>query len=107
MSKHRASRILTLSAFVVMMALSPLAFGEGAGQYIDDAAITAKVKAALMSDSQLKATQVKVETTQGSVQLTGMVNTKDQESEAVHAANKIDGVKSVEDLLTVRSTEQQ
>jgi hyperosmotically inducible periplasmic protein len=107
MSKQQVSKGLALSAFVVMMALSPLAFGEGAGQYIDDAAITAKVKAALISDSRLKATEVKVETTQGSVQLTGMVNTKDQESEAVHTANKVDGVKSVEDLLTVRSTEQQ
>ena len=74
---------------------------------IDDATVTTKVKAALMADSQLKSTQVSVETTEGVVQLSGAVDTKGQESEAVQAASKVGGVKSVKDLLTVRGSQEQ
>jgi len=107
MPKTETPKIWAISAFVITMALSPLAFGESTGDYIDDAAITTKVKAALLTDSHLKATEVKVETNQGAVQLSGTVNTKAQESEAIRATNQVDGVKSVEDLLTVRGTSEQ
>lgn len=99
-------RLTALMAFVLTLGASSLAFGESTGQYIDDATITTKVKAALMTDSQLKPTQVKVETNQGTVQLTGTVDTKSQEAEAVKVANQINGVKSVKDLLSVRTTQE-
>jgi len=99
--------MLAVSAFVLSMGASSIARAEGAGQYISDAAITAKVKAALLADSQLKSTQVSVETTQGIVQLSGAVDSKAQESEAVNAANKVDGVKQVKDLLSVKGGTQE
>jgi osmotically-inducible protein OsmY len=83
---------------------SSLALAESTGQYIDDATITTKVKAALLGDSQLKATQVKVETSQGTVQLSGRVDSKTQETQAVQDANQVKGVVSVKDMLTVRNT---
>ena len=101
--------LLAASAFALTLGVSSVASAD-AGQYVNDAAITTKVKAALMSDSQLKATKVSVETNQGVVQLTGSVDNKSQESEAVNAANKVDGVKSVKDLLvgvTQRNNTQQ
>ena len=100
-------KLLAVPAFAVVIGAASLAAAEGAGQYIDDATITTKVKAALMSDSQLKATQVSVETNQGVVQLSGAVQNKNQETEAVRAANKVDGVKSVKDLLTVKGGTQE
>jgi osmotically-inducible protein OsmY len=104
---HHTAGLLAASAFALTLGVSAVAHAD-AGQYINDAAITTKVKAALLSDSQLKqATKVSVETNQGIVQLTGSVDSKSQESEAVSAANKVDGVKSVKDLLSVKSSTQQ
>src|SRR3546814_4460395 len=48
---------------------------ESAGQYVDSAAITTKVKAALAKDPQVSAMQVNVETFKDVVQLSGFVNT--------------------------------
>jgi len=105
--KYETAKWLIASAFVLSLGAAVPVFAESAGQYIDDATITTKVKAALMSDSQLKATQVSVTTDQGIVQLTGAVDTKGQESEAVNAASKVNGVKSVKDQLTVKGTQAE
>ena len=102
MQKPNTRALLTVSAFVIALGISNVVRAEGAGQYIDDATITAKVKASLLSDSVLKSTNVSVETNQGVVQLSGAVSTKDQETEAVQATNKVSGVKSVKDLLVVQ-----
>ncbi len=99
-------KLAAMSVLVLSLGGSSLAFAESTGQYIDDATITTKVKAALIADKQLKATQVSVETTQGTVQLTGTVDNKNQESEALRVANQVNGVRSVTDLLTVRNTQE-
>jgi hyperosmotically inducible protein len=105
---HSASmRVFAFSTFIAATALSSLAYGAGTGQYIDDATITLKVKAAIMKDTQMRATNVKVETDQGIVQLSGTVNSKDQEAEALRVASTIDGVKSVTDQLAVKGTQDQ
>ena len=78
MSKINLPKLTFLSTFALAMSLTSFAYGESAGQYVDDATITTKVKAALLSDSQLKATNVSVTTSQGVVQLTGIVATRGQ-----------------------------
>jgi hypothetical protein len=102
--RNEQVKILATSAFLLALSVAPLAHAESAGQYIDDATITTKVKAALLADSQLKATQVSVQTNQGVVQLGGTVDSKGQESEAVHTANTVDGVKQVNDQINIRGT---
>jgi len=93
--------------FLATIAFSTAALAESAGQYIDDATVTARVKAALLQDKNLKATQVSVKTDQGSVLLSGSVTSTDQEAEAVRVANQIDGVKIVKDQIQVSSSQQQ
>jgi hyperosmotically inducible protein len=99
-------KLVAAAAFILSLDASTLAFGETTGQYIDDATITTKVKAALLSDQQLKATKVSVQTDQGAVQLTGSVDSKNQESEAIRVTNQVDGVKSIKDLLTVGGNQE-
>lgn len=101
------AKLAVVSAFTLALGASSVHAAESTGQYIDDATITTKVKAALLADSKLKATQVKVETTQGAVQLSGAVPSSDQEAQAVKDANQVGGVKSVQDLMTVRNTTTQ
>lgn len=101
-----AQRILLLSAFTIAMSVSTMAFAESAGQYLGDAGITAKVKAALISDKQLsKASAITVTTTRGEVQLSGSIDNSTQEAETVKTANQVDGVRSVKDLLTIANSD--
>jgi hyperosmotically inducible protein len=46
---------------------------SSAGEYLDDSVITMKVKAAIIADEELKATEINVETFKGQVQLSGFV----------------------------------
>lgn len=77
--------------------------GASAGRVIDDSVITGKVKSALIADSTTKAYQIEVETYQGTVQLSGFVDSNDARSRAVELARGVDGVKEVENALEVRS----
>jgi len=101
------TKLTAISLLTLSLGASSLAFGETTGQYVDDATITTKVKSALLANQQLKAMQVSVETDHGSVQLSGAVDTKSQESEAVRIANQVSGVRAVKDLLTVKGTQEE
>ena len=104
---HNIHKAAIMSVFAVALGASTIAYAESTGQYIDDATLTTKVKAAILADKQLKATKVSVETTQGVVKLSGAVDSKDQETQAVRDANQVNGVKSVNDLLQVGGPQDQ
>ena len=74
-----------------------------AGQSVDDAAVTAKVKAAYAQDSSVSAIDVKVTTYRGTVQLSGWVNTAEQKARAEELAKGIPGVKTVENKITLKT----
>lgn len=74
-----------------------------AGKYIDDAAITAKVKALLLKDEGVKSLDVNVETYRGTVQLSGWVRTPGQMAQAERVAASVEGVKAVRNDLQVKS----
>jgi len=68
---------------------------EGTGEYIDDSAITTKVKAAIFNEPSLKSAEINVETFKGVVQLSGFVNSNADIQKAVQVARGVKGVKSV------------
>lgn len=69
---------------------------------IDDAAITAKVKTAIIGEPGLKALQIDVDTANGVVVLSGAVDSPTSVDRATQIAQAIEGVKSVDNRLTVR-----
>lgn len=75
---------------------------ESTGEYIDNSAITAKVKAALADDEIVKARQINVESFRGTVQLSGFVNTSEEKSRAGRIAASITGVQDVKNNITVK-----
>lgn len=75
---------------------------ESAGEYIDDAAITAKIKAAFVRDKDVKATEVKVDTFKGKVQLSGFADSRSQIERAAQVASKVPGVKSVQNDIRLK-----
>jgi len=72
---------------------------QGTGEYIDDAVITTKVKAALFDDPVTKAHEINVETFKGVVQLSGFVATTNEVNRAVELARAVKGVTSVKNDL--------
>jgi hypothetical protein len=69
--------------------------------HMDDALITEKVKAALAKDLDASALAISVDTTQGTVQLSGTVESEEEKEKAESIARGVDGVKAVENKLTV------
>jgi hyperosmotically inducible periplasmic protein len=76
---------------------------ESTGEYIDDATITTKVKAAFVKDPVVKALQVNVDTFKGAVQLSGFVDTAEQKTRAEQVARGITGVTNVKNNITVKT----
>lgn len=77
---------------------------ESTGEYIDDATIGTKVKAAFVKDPLVKALDVKVETFKGAVQLSGFVDTAEQKARAQQIAAGVNGVVSVKNNITLKSS---
>lgn len=76
---------------------------EKAGEVFDDAAITAKVKAAILAEEGLKVLQINVDTMKGVVTLSGTVDTQQNSDKAKEIAGAVAGVKEVENKLVVKS----
>lgn len=72
-----------------------------AGRVIDDSAITAKVKSALLTDQSVKGMNIKVETDGGTVTLSGSVSTQVERTQAEAVAASVEGVKSVVNRISV------
>jgi hyperosmotically inducible protein len=73
------------------------------GTKLDDSLITGKVKAALMDAADVKSLQINVETRNGVTQLAGFVATAAMKDKAGQITASIDGVKSVDNALVVKS----
>lgn len=81
---------------------NPDSTAKTAGEYVDDAVITTKVKAALAADPNVKATEVNVETYKGDVQLSGFVAQPGDAQRAVEIARGVKGVTSVKNDIRVK-----
>lgn len=75
---------------------------ESTGGYIDDSAITTKVKAELVGDPVTKAREISVETFKGVVQLSGFVNTAQEKERAGEIARNVKGVVDVKNNINVK-----
>ena len=75
---------------------------ESTGQYVDDSAITTKVKSAILGEPGLKVSEIKVETFKGVVQLSGFVSSRDDINSAIKIASNVDGVKSVKNDMQLK-----
>lgn len=97
-----AQSLIAVSVLGSLAACAPTPTREGTGEYLDDSVITGKVKAAFADDPVVKATQVKVETFKGTVQLSGFVDSRESAQRAVDIARGVKGVKSVKNDTVIR-----
>ena len=96
--KFLASLILALT----LAACAGTRQQESTGEYFDDTALTAKVKAVFINDPVVSALSVNVETFKGVVQLSGFVKSTLERDRAVELARKVNGVKQVRNDVLIR-----
>lgn len=101
--QHRFSiLLLAAAAFTTLGGCASSATQESTGQYMDDTAITAKVKTAIFNEETLKSAEINVETFKGAVQLSGFVGTQSDINKAVAVAKAVSGVRSVKNDMRLK-----
>jgi hyperosmotically inducible protein len=98
----RLTVLLLAMVFVSALGCAGSATKESTGEYVTDSWITTKVKAALVEDSQVKATEVNVETFKGTVQLSGFVSSDAAMRRAVQLTRETKGVTSVKNDMRIK-----
>jgi osmotically-inducible protein OsmY len=91
----RASVLFAAFALATLAGCASTYKQESTGQYVDDTAITAKVKTAIFNEPMLKSAEINVETFKGRVQLSGFVTSQSNIDRAVIVAQGVKGVRSV------------
>ncbi len=76
--------------------------GEKASVAIDDAGITTKVKAAIFAEPGLKTLQINVDTINGTVTLSGSVDSLPSSDRARALAGAVAGVKEVKNQMVIK-----
>ena len=103
------NKSLCMRLAAVLLAAMPIAAftassstTDSTGQYVDDSAITTKVKAALLGDAGLKSFDISVTTDKDVVHLSGTVSSDHLRAYAGEVAAGIPGVRGVVNNLGVR-----
>jgi osmotically-inducible protein OsmY len=94
--------LLAAFALTTLAGCASTANKESTGQYMDDTAITTKVKSAILNDPALKSAEINVETFKGRVQLSGFVSSRTSIDRAVQVAQGVSGVSSVANDMRVK-----
>lgn len=71
-------------------------------EYVDDATISTKVKAAFVGDKTVKLSNIEVETYRGIVQLAGFADSEAEAARAVELAKQVKGVTEVKNDIRLK-----
>lgn len=94
---------LSLAAATTFTGCAGDKYDRSTGQYIDDKSLTVRVHDALADNPDYKFGDVSVNIFRGTVQLNGFVNSSDQKSKAEEIVKNVQGVKDVQNNLSVKS----
>jgi len=88
--------------FVGCASHDPDSHKRTAGQYIDDKVLAQKVRSALGDNDVYKLPHVKVNTYKGTVQLSGFVESPDQQRKAEDIVRNVNGVSNVQNNIVLK-----
>jgi hyperosmotically inducible protein len=91
-------------AIMMLLAACSSMTGKTVGENIDDAGITAKVKAKLAGEKISTVTRIDVDTNQGVVALNGTVSSEAMRVRAAEIAREVKGVRDVVNNLRVQTS---
>jgi hyperosmotically inducible protein len=98
----RCSAISAAALLLFALGCASTSKKESTGEYVDDSAITTKVKTAILGEPSLKVFQIKVETYKSVVELSGFVDNSATMDKAVQVARGVPGVRSVKNDMTIK-----
>jgi hyperosmotically inducible protein len=101
-SAHRVVSLFGILAIATALGCASIANRDSAGQFIDDSAISTKVRAAILGEPTLQSAEIKVETFKGEVQLSGFVSSPAAEDRAVAVTRMVDGVVAVRNSIRLK-----
>src|SRR5215470_6347139 len=93
---------LLFAAVLLVSACTATPHQQPAGNYVDDVAITSRVKAALTAARLTDANDIRIETLKGVVELDGVVDTATAKAQAGQIASESPGVQDVHNRLSIR-----
>jgi hyperosmotically inducible periplasmic protein len=94
--------VATLAVLAALSGCAAISGRETAGEYVDDATVTSRVKAEIFKDPSLKTMEISVETMQDEVQLSGFVDSSQSKDKAGAIARNVEGVRGLRNNLVVR-----
>ncbi len=104
MNRHSVAFVAALTISIsLLQACAPTASRESTGEYVDDSAITGKIKTKLLGDPTVSGFAISVETFRGRVILSGFVNSQAQVDRAIALAREVPGVREVQSALVIKS----
>ncbi len=101
-----SSRILAVTAVALMASGCSVFKGkETTGQYVDDATISTRAKAALVKDSTVSATDFDISVYKGNVTVTGVAKSAGEVARAIADIKAVPGVVSVKNATRLATGE--
>ncbi len=100
--RNRISTIFSAILLVSLIGCASTSKHEGTGEYVDDAVITTKVKAAILNEPSLKSMEINVETFKGKVQLSGFVKSTEDINKAAELARGVKGVSEIKNDIHLK-----
>ena len=102
MARALAFSLVAVTAVLGTTACSVARDQQTVGSYVDDAAITAAVKAKMAEDKSVSATAISVETLKGVVQLSGFAKSDAEKARAAEIARATKNVREVRNSIVVK-----
>jgi len=99
--------------FIVFLLLTQMAFFGGCivipeqvdtQEKFNDIVITTKVHEAILDEPSLRSFDINVRTTKGVVELSGLVNSRDDMNKAISIARNISGIKLIKNDMRIPGT---
>lgn len=98
----RCSAIAAAVALLSALGCASTSNRESTGEYVDDTAITTKVKSAFFNEPSLKVLKINVETYKSVVQLSGFADSNADMDRATDLARAVPGVRSVKNDMRLK-----
>ena len=98
----RCSAIAAAALLLSALGCASTSTRESTGEYVDDAAITTKVKSAMFNEPSLKVLKINFETYKNVVQLSGFADSGAEIAKAADVARAVPGVRSVKNDMRLK-----
>jgi hyperosmotically inducible protein len=96
LSNLAQAQVAVILAVLILIGCSAMTGRQSTGAAVDDAGITSKVKSSFVADPIVSATDIDVDTSGGTVILSGFVASERERQRAVQLARDTSGVKQVD-----------